>query len=93
MGKIVVVIESGTVRADCLRGLVSRTSGAQDQACMRPRTRGLGTRAEKPWLLIKHRDLCIPQGCDDRITAVCTKQPLADIAPDEGGDIAKVSTG
>jgi hypothetical protein len=31
IGKIVVVIESGRVRADWLRRLVSRASGAQDQ--------------------------------------------------------------
>jgi bifunctional non-homologous end joining protein LigD len=59
------------------------------------RTRGFGSKADKSWLLIKHRD---PYASKKDITAeqprsVVSKRLLADIASDEGGDVAKAATG
>jgi bifunctional non-homologous end joining protein LigD len=58
------------------------------------RTRGFGG-SDKSWLLIKHRD---EFASDEDIAAekprsVLTKRLLADIAKDEGGNVAKAATG
>lgn len=59
------------------------------------RTRGYGSSADKAWLLIKHRDEYassedIPQ---EKPRSVLTRRLLADIAREEGGDVAKAATG
>lgn len=59
------------------------------------RTRGYGSSADKAWLLIKHRD---EYASKEDITreqprSVSTRRLLADIARDEGGDVAKAATG
>jgi bifunctional non-homologous end joining protein LigD len=59
------------------------------------RTRGFGSKADKSWLLIEHRD---PYACKKDITAeqpgsVVSKRLFADIASDESGDVAKAATG
>jgi bifunctional non-homologous end joining protein LigD len=59
------------------------------------RTRGYGSKADKSWLLIKHRDEFASEQ-DITIEAprsVLSKRLLAEIARDEGGDVAKASTG
>ena len=60
------------------------------------RTRGFGKNPTHPsWLLIKHRD---EKASTEDVTAkapysVATHRLLADIARDEGGDVAKAATG
>jgi bifunctional non-homologous end joining protein LigD len=59
------------------------------------RTRGFGSKPDKSWLLIKHRD---KYSSDKDITAsqprsVLSKRLLADIARDNGGDVEKAATG
>jgi bifunctional non-homologous end joining protein LigD len=59
------------------------------------RTRGFGSKADKSWLLIKHRDKYASQ---KDITAaeprsVLSKRLLADIARENGGDVGKAATG
>jgi len=59
------------------------------------RTKGYGSRADKSWLLIKHRDKF---ASTKDITAteprsVVSHKLLADIAGEGGGDIAKAATG
>jgi bifunctional non-homologous end joining protein LigD len=59
------------------------------------RTRGFGSKPDKSWLLIKHRD---KYASDKDITvsqprSVLSKRLLADIARGNGGDIEKAATG
>jgi bifunctional non-homologous end joining protein LigD len=59
------------------------------------RTRGFGSKPDKSWLLIKHRD---KYASDKDITvsqprSVLSKRLLADIARDNGGDVGKAATG
>jgi bifunctional non-homologous end joining protein LigD len=59
------------------------------------RTRGFGSKADKSWLLIKHRD---KYASDKDVTvseprSVLSKRLLADIARDNGGDVEKAATG
>jgi bifunctional non-homologous end joining protein LigD len=59
------------------------------------RTRGFGSKPDKSWLLIKHRD---KYASDKDITvsqprSVLSKRLLADIARDNGGDVEKAATG
>jgi bifunctional non-homologous end joining protein LigD len=59
------------------------------------RTRGFGSKPDKSWLLIKHRDNYVS---DKDITAsqprsVLSRRLLADIARDNGGDVEKAATG
>ncbi|HMI50944.1 MAG TPA: DNA polymerase ligase N-terminal domain-containing protein [Candidatus Saccharimonadales bacterium] len=59
------------------------------------RTRGFGSKADKSWLLIKHRDKFASvndiTACQPR--SVVTKRLLAEIARDHGGDVEKAATG
>lgn len=59
------------------------------------RTRGFGSRADRSWLLIKHRDQYASTADieEDQPRSVLTKRLLAEIAQDEGGDAAKAATG
>jgi bifunctional non-homologous end joining protein LigD len=59
------------------------------------RTHGFGSKPDKSWLLIKHRD---KYASDKDITtsqprSVVSKKLLADIARDNGGDVEKAATG
>jgi bifunctional non-homologous end joining protein LigD len=59
------------------------------------RTRGFGSKPDKSWLLIKHRDKF---ASTDDITvsqprSVLSKRLLADIARENGGDVDKAATG
>jgi bifunctional non-homologous end joining protein LigD len=59
------------------------------------RTRGFGSKPDKSWLLIKHRD---KYASDKDLTvsqprSVLSKRLLADIARDNGGDVGKAATG
>jgi|HubBroStandDraft_6_1064221.scaffolds.fasta_scaffold43547_4 bifunctional non-homologous end joining protein LigD len=59
------------------------------------RTRGFGSKVDKSWLLIKHRD---KYASEKDITAaeprsVLSKKLLADIARENGGDVEKAATG
>jgi bifunctional non-homologous end joining protein LigD len=59
------------------------------------RTRGFGSKPDKSWLLIKHRD---EYASDSDITvsqprSVLSKRLLADIARDNGGDVERAATG
>jgi bifunctional non-homologous end joining protein LigD len=59
------------------------------------RTRGFGSKPDKSWLLIKHRDKF---ASTQDITAtqprsVLSKRLLADIARENGGDVRKAATG
>jgi bifunctional non-homologous end joining protein LigD len=59
------------------------------------RTHGFRGRPGKSWLLIKHRDQFVSK---EDVTvkeprSVLSKRLLADIARDEGGDVAKAATG
>ena len=59
------------------------------------RTRGFGSKPDKSWLLIKHRD---KYASDKDITvsqprSVLSKRLLAEIARDNGGDAEKAATG
>ena len=59
------------------------------------RTRGYGSKADKSWLLIKHRDEFASKKdiTAEQPRSVVSKRLLADIAGDEGGDVAKAATG
>ncbi len=59
------------------------------------RTRGFGSKSDKSWLLIKHRDDFASME-DVAVTeprSVLSKRLLADIARDGGGDVERASTG
>jgi bifunctional non-homologous end joining protein LigD len=57
--------------------------------------RGGGTRDERSWLLIKHRDEAASDEdvADARPYSVASGRLLAQIAHDEGGDVAKAASG
>jgi bifunctional non-homologous end joining protein LigD len=59
------------------------------------RTRGFGSRADKSWLLIKHRDRFASRKdvTVEEPRSALSHRLLADIARDQGGDIEKASTG
>lgn len=61
------------------------------------RTRGFGGRSDRPsWLLIKHKDRWASTGPDVTLAkprSVVSQRLLAEIARDEGGDVAKAATG
>ncbi len=59
------------------------------------RTRGWGGSSKPSWLLIKHRDKYASgeDVAETRPRSVVSKRLLAQIAIDEGGDVAKASTG
>ena len=59
------------------------------------RTRGYGSKAGKSWLLIKHRDQYASSRdvTTDQPRSVVSRRLLAEIAADEGGDMAKAATG
>lgn len=59
------------------------------------RTRGFGSRADKSWLLIKHRDrfASTKDITVARARSVESGRLLVDIARDEGGDVEKAVTG
>jgi len=59
------------------------------------RTRGYGSRADKAWLLIKHRDTFASNEdiVAERPRSVLSKRLLAEIASDEGGDAERAATG
>jgi bifunctional non-homologous end joining protein LigD len=59
------------------------------------RTRGFGSKSDKSWLLIKHRDQ-FASTADitlQKPRSVVSNRLLAEIAGEEGGDVAKASTG
>jgi bifunctional non-homologous end joining protein LigD len=59
------------------------------------RTRGFGSKPDKSWLLIKHRDKFASN--EDIVAtkprSVLSKRLLADIASDNGGDVERAATG
>jgi bifunctional non-homologous end joining protein LigD len=59
------------------------------------RTRGFGSKADKSWLLIKHRDRFASSKdiTVEKPRSVVSSRLLADIAREEGGDEEKASTG
>jgi len=59
------------------------------------RTRGYGSRADKSWLLIKHRDKYASDKDieEEEPRSVLSRRLLADIAREEGGDVERASTG
>ena len=59
------------------------------------RTPGFGSKADKSWLLIKHRDKYASERDieEEEPRSVLSGRLLADIARDGGGDVAKASTG
>lgn len=59
------------------------------------RTRGFGSKADKSWLLIKHRDRYASEKDieEEEPRSVLSRRLLADIARDEGGDVDKASSG
>jgi bifunctional non-homologous end joining protein LigD len=59
------------------------------------RTRGFGSKADKSWLLIKHRDKFASTNdiTAEQPRSVVTKRLLAEIARDGGGDVEKAATG
>jgi len=59
------------------------------------RTRGFGSKADKSWLLIKHRDKFISTKDveEEKPRSVLSGRLLAEIARDEGGDVEKAATG
>jgi bifunctional non-homologous end joining protein LigD len=59
------------------------------------RTHGFRGRAGKSWLLIKHRDQFASKRdiTGEEPRSVSSKRLLAEIARDEGGDVAKAATG
>ena len=59
------------------------------------RTRGFGSKPDKSWLLIKHRDEYASERDieEEEPRSVLSQRLLADIAREEGGDIEKASTG
>lgn len=59
------------------------------------RTRGFGSKADKSWLLIKHRDKFASQKdvVADEPRSVLSKRLLVDIARENGGDVERAATG
>jgi len=59
------------------------------------RTRGFGSKADKSWLLIKHRDrfASTKDIAAEKPRSVVSNRILGEIAGEEGGDVAKASTG
>jgi bifunctional non-homologous end joining protein LigD len=59
------------------------------------RTRGYGSRADKSWLLIKHRDKYASEKdvTTEKPRSVLSQRLLADIAREGGGDVEKAATG
>jgi bifunctional non-homologous end joining protein LigD len=59
------------------------------------RTRGYGGKADKSWLLIKHRDRYASNKdiTSEKPRSVVSNRLLADIAREAGGDVEKASTG
>jgi bifunctional non-homologous end joining protein LigD len=59
------------------------------------RTRGYGSKADKSWLLIKHRDehASTKDVTEEAPRSVLSERLMADIARDEGGDMERASTG
>jgi bifunctional non-homologous end joining protein LigD len=59
------------------------------------RTRGFGSKPDKSWLLIKHRDkYASARDIElDEPSSVLSRRLLADIARDGGGDVEKAATG
>lgn len=59
------------------------------------RTRGFGSKADKSWLLIKHRDAFAAPGeiTLEEPRSVLSGRLLAEIARDGGGDVEKAATG
>src|SRR5215469_17269759 len=59
------------------------------------RTRGFGSRADRSWLLIKHRDQYASTADveEEKPRSVLTSRTLAEIARDEGGDADRAATG
>jgi bifunctional non-homologous end joining protein LigD len=59
------------------------------------RTRGYGSRADRSWLLIKHRDKFASTKDISALKprSVLSNRLLAQIAKDEGGDVEKAATG
>lgn len=59
------------------------------------RTRGFGSKPDKSWLLIKHRDQYASTADieEEQPRSALSGRLLADIAGDEGGDVEKAATG
>jgi bifunctional non-homologous end joining protein LigD len=59
------------------------------------RTRGFGSKPDKSWLLIKHRDEYASKKDieEEEPLSVLSRRLLADIAREAGGDVEKASTG
>jgi bifunctional non-homologous end joining protein LigD len=59
------------------------------------RTRGFGSKADKSWLLIKHRDAFASTNdiAVDEPRSILSKKLLVDIARENGGDVEKAATG
>jgi bifunctional non-homologous end joining protein LigD len=59
------------------------------------RTRGFGSKPDKSWLLIKHRDKYASKSdiTAEKPRSVLSRRLLADIARENGGDVEKASTG
>jgi bifunctional non-homologous end joining protein LigD len=59
------------------------------------RTRGFGSKPDKSWLLIKHRDEYASKKDieEEEPRSVLSRRLLADIAREKGGDVEKASTG
>jgi len=59
------------------------------------RTRGFGSKPDKSWLLIKHRDKYASERDieEEEPRSVLSRRLLADIAREEGGNVEKASTG
>src|SRR5215471_621344 len=59
------------------------------------RTRGFGSKADKSWLLIKHRDRFASRKdvTGEKPRSTLSNRLLAEIARDENGDVEKASTG
>ncbi len=58
-------------------------------------TRGFGSKPERSWLLIKHRDKYASRAdiTVEKPRSVLSRRLLADIARENGGDVEKASTG
>jgi bifunctional non-homologous end joining protein LigD len=59
------------------------------------RTHGYGSKADKTWLLIKHRDqyASTKDVTEEMPRSVLSKRLMVEIARDEGGDVEKAATG
>jgi bifunctional non-homologous end joining protein LigD len=59
------------------------------------RTRGFGSKPDKSWLLIKHRDKYASKDdiAVEKHRSILSRRLLADIARENGGDVEKASTG